>query len=100
MAGPRLSPHTSLDTLSIRSLEPRIPITDEEDILNVLYGELITKDTIVAPSGRLETVSGKLITSWSDGMPGKFEFTLPKGETGFVIKSGNQSVVQDVSSVL
>ncbi len=73
---------------------------DEEDILNVLYGELITKDTIVAPSGRLETVSGKLITSWSDGMPGKFEFTLPKGETGFVIKSGNQSVVQDVSSVL
>jgi len=73
---------------------------DEADILNVLYGELMDEDTIVAPNGRVETASGQQIATWPDGLPGKFRFVLPKGENEFTIRVPNQSVTQDISEAL
>jgi hypothetical protein len=70
---------------------------DEADILAVLYGEIITEDTIIAPTGRIETKSGKVIKSYSDGMPGKIRFTLPKGETEFIIKVAGTEISQDIT---
>lgn len=70
---------------------------DEGDILSVLYGELITEDTVIAPTGRVETKSGQLLLSWADGMPGKFRFVLPKGEKEFVIKAVGKEISQDIT---
>jgi hypothetical protein len=69
---------------------------DEADILAVLYGELITEETIIAPTGRVENKAGAQLASWSDGMPGKFRFILPKGDTQFIIRTPYQDIIQDI----
>jgi hypothetical protein len=73
---------------------------EESDILAVLYGELMQEDTIVAPTGKVEDGSGKILKTWSDGMPGKFRFILPQGEKKFVIRTPKQDVTQDVSEAM
>ena len=73
---------------------------DETDILNVLYGELMDEETIVAPPGYVKGSTGNVLESWADGLPGKFRFILPPGETQFVITAGEHQIVQDISEVL
>ncbi len=73
---------------------------EETDILNVLYGELIDENTVVAPLGDVRDSQGNLLASWTDGLPGKFRFKLPKGETQFVITAGEHTIVQDISEVV
>lgn len=73
---------------------------DESDILGVLYGELMDENTTIAPSGRVEGGSGCELKSWTDGLPGKFRFTMPKGETSFVIHAGGKAVEQDCSEII
>jgi hypothetical protein len=72
---------------------------DEADILRVLYGELINEDSVVAPLGEVRDSQDKVLKSWADGLPGKFRFILPKGETQFKITTGEHTIVQDVSEV-
>jgi len=73
---------------------------DEEDILGVLFGELMDENAIITSRGSVEDTSGRQIAEWTDGMPGKFRFVLPKGETEFVIKASGQELRQDVSEVI
>ncbi len=74
---------------------------NEADILAVLYGELMTEEiTVVPAAGHVEDGSGNVLVSWSDGVPGKFRFILPKGETQFIIKIPNKDITQDVSEAL
>lgn len=73
---------------------------DEADILNVLYGELMDEDTIVAPMGEVRDKTGRVLKAWSDGLPGKFRFTLPVGESQFIITVGEHKIVQDISEAL
>lgn len=82
------------------STSPVDSLQDEADILGVLYGELMTEETIIAPSGHVESGSGKSLKSFSDGMPGKFRFFLPKGDSVFRIVAGGQTVEQDCSEAL
>ncbi len=70
---------------------------DETDILKVLYGELMNESAIVAPMGKVCDRNGKILKSWADGLPGKFRFSLPKGETQFVIIAGEHKIVQDIT---
>ncbi|MBP0020576.1 MAG: VWA domain-containing protein [Cyanobacteria bacterium SBLK] len=71
---------------------------NEADILAVVFGELALD--VVAPTGRVESPSGQVLADWSDGMPGKFRFILPKGETQFVVRAASRDIVQDISEVL
>lgn len=73
---------------------------DEADIMGVLYGELMTEDTIISSTGRVEDSSGRQLIAWTDGMPGKFRFMLPKGEKQFIIRTPTKDVQQDVSEVI
>jgi hypothetical protein len=72
---------------------------NEADILGVVFGELISENSIVAPTGRVETPSGNLIAQWADGLPGKIRFTLPLGEKAFIIRTPSQDIHQDISEV-
>ncbi len=71
-------------------------ITDENEIMDILFGELITEDVIVAPKASIELKNGKLIQNYSDGLPGKFRFILPKGETKFVLKTDFGVIEQSI----
>ncbi len=73
---------------------------DEADILAVLYGELMTEETIVAPRGWVEDHRGTPLRNWSDGLPGKFRFELPRGHTSFVIRTPERAIAQDISEAL
>lgn len=72
---------------------------DESDILSVLFGEMMSEDTIIADSGKILDGSGNELKSFPDGMPGKFRFILPKGETSFTVHTPKGDVTQDVSEV-
>ncbi len=73
---------------------------NEADILAVLYGELIQEDTTIASKGSVISKSGKTLMFWSDGLPGKFRFNLPKGESIFTIHTPKKDILQDISEVL
>ncbi|MDY6992038.1 MAG: hypothetical protein SVR94_05455 [Pseudomonadota bacterium] len=73
---------------------------DEADILNVLYGELMDETMQVAAYGEVRDSHNHLLKSWSEGLPGKFRFTLPAGETQFTIIAETHQIVQDISEVL
>ena len=73
---------------------------NEEDIIAVLFAELVTEEMIVAPTGSVEDGSGKQIMEWTDGMPGSFRFILPKGQTEFVLRAAGNEIRQDISSAL
>jgi hypothetical protein len=73
---------------------------DEDDILGVLYGELMTEETIIASRGSVVDGRGATLVNWTDGMPGKFRFVLPRGQTSFTIRTSNQSITQDISEAL
>ncbi|NCC60419.1 MAG: VWA domain-containing protein [Verrucomicrobiae bacterium] len=71
---------------------------EEDDILAVLFGELMSEETIVADSATVLDSKGNIIASFPDGLPGKFRFMLPKGELAFTIHTPRGDVSQDVSS--
>jgi hypothetical protein len=73
---------------------------DEADIQAVLFGGLMTEQTIVASWGRVEDGSGTLLADFGYGLPGKFEFELPPGQTSFVIRTPDRTIIQDVSEAL
>ncbi len=75
-------------------------IQDETDILAVLYGELMNEQTVIAPTGRVEDGAGNVLASWTDGMPGKFRFVLPKGQTQFSVKAQSHTITQSVAEAL
>jgi hypothetical protein len=73
---------------------------EEADILGVLFGELMDDEAIIAPTGSVKDGSGNQIASWTDGMPGKFSFVLPKGQNKFIIHCAGQAIEQDISEAL
>jgi len=73
---------------------------EESDILAVLYGSLMSEETIVAPRGWVVDRRGTMLRSWTDGLPGKFRFELPRGQTAFVIRTPCHTIMQDISEVL
>jgi len=73
---------------------------DESDIIGVLFGELMTEETIIAPSGSVLDSNGRDIKSFHDGLPGKFRFVLAKGNSSFTVHTPKGDVTQDISEAL
>jgi hypothetical protein len=88
------------DEIDIWSHGVAASMRDESDIVNVLFGELVDEESDVAPSGRVLESNGNEIKAWSDGMPAKFRFSLPKGCTSFTVDTPKGSVTQDVSEAI
>ena len=88
------------DDVDIWSHGVAASMQDESDIVGVLFGELMTEDLIVQPSGSVLDDQGNEIASWADGLPGKFNFILPKGVTSFTVHWPGGEVTQDISEAL
>jgi hypothetical protein len=88
------------DDVDIWSHGVAASMKNESDILSVLFGEMMSEDTTIADSGSVLDGNGNEVVAFTDGLPGKFRFTLPKGESKFVIRvSGGHEVTQDISEV-
>ena len=72
---------------------------NEQDILAVLFGELMDDETIVADSGSVLDANGNEIKTFPDGLPGEFRFDLPKGQKAFTVHTPRGDVTQDISEV-
>ena len=53
--------------------QPRLPesrrgLADAYYNLGVLYGELMSEETVIAPRGRVEDARGTQLAAWTDGM--------------------------------
>ena len=88
------------EDVDIWSCCPIKDIQDEEGILNVLFGELMSEDIIVATAGKVVDADGNVIKHFTDGLPGKFDFMLPDTATSFTLQAGGKEVVQDLSDPL
>lgn len=88
------------DKVDIWSHGVAASMKDEADILSVLFGEMMSEDTIIADSGNILDANGNEIHSFPDGIPGKFRFTLPKGQHSFTVHTPKGEVTQDISEVL
>lgn len=77
-----------------------VDMQDEDDILGVVFGELMSEDLIVADSGRVVDSAGTEVASFSDGLPGKFRFSLGKGVTEFRVMTPKGDVSQDISEAI
>jgi len=75
-------------------------IKDEDNIIGILFGELMSENTIVAPSGKVLDPNGNVVAHFSDGLPGKFQFMLPEDCSSFTLQVGESEVVQDLSSAI
>jgi len=91
--------HTDL-SVDLWSTGIAYSMREETDILSVLYGELMDENSIVAPQGEVRDRTGNILKSWADGLPGKFRFILPKGESQFMITAGEHTIIQDLSEVV
>ncbi len=70
---------------------------DDLGILGALYANLARADTIVAPSGAVLDDTGNVAAEYPDGLPQKLRFRLPRGSTGFVVRTPHGEVTQDIS---
>lgn len=74
-------------------------IKEEADIIGILFGELMSEETIVAATAKV-VAGGKVVANFSDGLPGKFRFNVPKGCKEFSIQTPKGEVTQDISEAL
>jgi hypothetical protein len=68
--------------------------------LEQIFKEVVSKDTIVASSGRVYDSSGTLVQEWTDGLPSIMRFNLPAGSTSFKLEHPGGSVTQDISEAV
>jgi len=81
-----------------------LSMEDPSELIEVLFGELVSEDMIIASAGVVTDRKGKVLLEKRDGLNAKFKFILPKGEKAFIIKvttdEGEEIIEQDCSSVI
>jgi len=65
-----------------------------------VFAEVVSENTAVADHGRVRDSGGSLIVDYSDGVPARLKFTLPKGSTAFTLELPGHRIVQDLSPAL
>jgi hypothetical protein len=73
---------------------------NEDDILGVVFGELVSEETIVADTAKVLDEQGRVVANFTDGLPGKFRFQMKPGSQAFTIQTPKGQVEQDISEAL
>ena len=87
------------DDIDLWACKAVAKIESEQQIIDVLFGELMGNIEI-ASSGKVLDSSGNVVQTFSDGLMGKFRFTLPAGCKSFTLQAGGNEIEQDISSAL
>jgi hypothetical protein len=64
-----------------------------------VFAEVVSENTIIIPQGKILDDKGNVVRSYSDGLPAKFRFMLPKSSHSFTLEYPGGSVSQDISEV-
>lgn len=61
-----------------------------------IFIELIPKDRIVAPTGRILDDSGNVVKSYTDGLTAGGEFSMPASSSCFVLEAAGKQIKQSI----
>lgn len=62
-----------------------------------IFAEVVSENTIVAPTGTLFGPNGETVTKYSDGVPAVIRATLPKGAAFFELEVAGQRIRQPLA---
>lgn len=62
-----------------------------------IFAEVVSENTIVAPTARILDASGAVVKNYTDGLPAKITFTMPASSPHFVLEVGGQKIQQVVT---
>jgi hypothetical protein len=61
-----------------------------------IFAEVVDENTIIAPTAHLEDATGKVVKTFTDGLPSKVTFTLPATSAYFELVVGDGRIRQPV----
>lgn len=62
-----------------------------------IFAEVVSENTIVAPTARILDASGAVVKNYTDGLPAKIAFAMPAASAHFVLEVGGQKITQSVT---
>lgn len=75
-------------------------LASEMRSLHEIFAEVVSDQVIVTEWGRILDRAGKVLHSYSDGLPARLKFRLPPGSTSFTLKFPDGQVTQDLTEAL
>jgi hypothetical protein len=69
-------------------------IASETRHLEEVFAEVVSRDTIVAPHGRILGADGSVVKDYPDGLPALLRFRLPPESTSFTLEVPDSRIVQ------
>lgn len=72
-------------------------LVSEMKSLEEVFKEVVSKDTIIAASGRVITDQGFTAVDFADGLPAMMRFSVPAGTRSFTLEFPGGSVTQELS---
>ncbi len=64
--------------------------------LKEIFAEVVSESQIIAPTARIYDSSGQLVKNFSDGLPAKVTFDLPKNSTWFELEVAGRRIRQPI----
>jgi len=68
--------------------------------LHEVFAEVVSEKIIVADHGRILDATGRVVVNYTDGLPARLKFDLPRGSTSFTLELPGHRIVQDLSEAL
>lgn len=75
-------------------------LASEMRSLHEIFAEVVSEKVILADWGRALDGHGRVVRSFSDGLPALLRFTLPRGSTSFTLELPAGRITQDLAEVL
>jgi hypothetical protein len=75
-------------------------LASEMRSLNEIFAEVVSEQVAVAEWGKILDASGRVVRSYSDGLPARLRFQLPASARSFTLKFPDGQVTQDLGEGL
>jgi hypothetical protein len=72
-------------------------IADDLHILEQIFKEFVSAETIVTHYGRILNQNGEVCEEYNYGVPALMRFKLPAGSTAFTLEFSGGNVTQDIT---
>lgn len=75
-------------------------LASEMKSLHEIFAEVVSEQVTVAEWGRVTDGAGRRVQDYTDGLPARLRFRLPRGATAFTLTFPGGEVTQDISEGL
>jgi hypothetical protein len=71
-------------------------IAKDMRVLQEIFAEVVSEHQIIAPTGRIYDADGQIIKNFTDGLPAKVTFELPRRSTWFELEVAGRRIRQSI----